>query len=266
MLTARDTLPALLTPGAQEQRLSELYASCFAFVLQLRGTAQLGGAALLRERIERMLGRAEREARARGYADEHVLDASFAVAALIDEAVQTSDWDGRGGWLDRPLQLERYDRTDAGEEFFVRLDALRARPAEHLEVLEVYYLCMMLGFEGRYRFQRQTELRLLAENTHDKIAREGGSVLAPNALPREAPLEIVRSSLPVWVAPLAALVLAVIVYAGLSLYVGHQAGEAAQSVYAGEAPPPPAAAEPLPDAPAEAEAAPSLAEPVLQGP
>jgi type VI secretion system protein ImpK len=73
--------------------------------------------------------------------------ARFAVCALVDEAVLKSPWPHRHLWLQEQLQRSYYNTTDAGEEFFQRLSMLGLHQRE---AREVYYLCLALGFTGRY--------------------------------------------------------------------------------------------------------------------
>ncbi len=64
----------------------------------------------------------------------------------------TSRWQAvKEPWLGKPLQLEHFGTFAAGEEFFRRLDAIRAsQDPQRLDVLEVYTLCLCLGFKGKY--------------------------------------------------------------------------------------------------------------------
>jgi len=73
--------------------------------------------------------------------------ARFAVCALVDEALLKSPWEHRTLWLKDQLQRSYYNTTDAGEEFFDRLGSLGLHQRA---VREVYYLCLALGFTGRY--------------------------------------------------------------------------------------------------------------------
>lgn len=73
--------------------------------------------------------------------------ARFAVCALVDEALLKSPWEHRTLWLKDQLQRSIYNTTDAGEEFFARLSSLGLHQRG---VREVYYLCLALGFTGRY--------------------------------------------------------------------------------------------------------------------
>ncbi|OGP80594.1 MAG: type VI secretion system protein ImpK [Deltaproteobacteria bacterium RBG_16_49_23] len=73
--------------------------------------------------------------------------ARFMVCAWVDEAILNSSWNQKGHWQREPLQRLYYHTLDAGEEVFERLNALGLHQRE---VREVYYLCLALGFMGRY--------------------------------------------------------------------------------------------------------------------
>jgi type VI secretion system protein ImpK len=73
--------------------------------------------------------------------------ARFAVCAWVDEAILKSPWQHRSLWLKDQLQRTFYNTTDAGEEFFQRLSAIGLHQRE---AREVFYLCLALGFTGRY--------------------------------------------------------------------------------------------------------------------
>ena len=73
--------------------------------------------------------------------------ARFAVFAWIDEAILSSGWQEKGKWQGEQLQRTYYETTDGGELFFDKLNQLS--PSQN-QVREVYYLCLALGFTGRY--------------------------------------------------------------------------------------------------------------------
>jgi len=73
--------------------------------------------------------------------------ARFAICALVDEALLKSQWEHKSFWLKDQLQRSYYNTTDAGEEFFERLGFLGLHQRA---VREVYYLCLAMGFTGRY--------------------------------------------------------------------------------------------------------------------
>jgi type VI secretion system protein ImpK len=73
--------------------------------------------------------------------------ARFAICAWVDEAVLSSPWQEKSSWQKEQLQRLFYQTTEAGEGFFERLNNLGPHQRE---VREVYYLCLAMGFKGRY--------------------------------------------------------------------------------------------------------------------
>jgi type VI secretion system protein ImpK len=111
-------------------------------------------------------------------------DARYAVVALCDEAIAARPEPARGELAIEPLQMRLFGESTAGEGFFVRLARIRARPAGPL--LELYYLCLTLGFQGRYRFAPAGERERLCAD----IARElelAARAARPLATPACAP-------------------------------------------------------------------------------
>lgn len=223
----------VLFDDAQDRRLAEVYAPCFTLILQLRASREFGDAEVLRRRIKDLFDRAEAEGLRHGVASQDLREAKFALVAFIDETILSSDWSQKDRWVTRPLQLEFYDRYDAGEEFFVRLEGLLAQPARQADVLEVFYLCMTLGFKGRYELYEQERLRILIEEAFAAVSRtpgKGVEVLSPHGKPRGQIATEVRSKLPVWVIAVFAVGLALLIYIGMSLYMNSAAGSAVRAI------------------------------------
>lgn len=77
-------------------------------------------------------------------------EARFAVCAWVDETIMNIPWRHREEWQRSLLQSEYYSTMNAGSEFFDRLNSLHA---EQNDVREIYYLCLGLGFMGRYSLE-----------------------------------------------------------------------------------------------------------------
>lgn len=78
---------------------------------------------------------------------EEYEQAHFAVCAWVDETLLASAWEHRVLWQREQLQRVFYNTTEAGEEFFDRLNRLGMHQRD---VREVFYLCLALGFKGRF--------------------------------------------------------------------------------------------------------------------
>ena len=53
-----------------------------------------------------------------------------------------------------------HQETSGGEKFFLILDRIRQEPARNIDLLELYALCLAMGFEGKYRIQDNGRVRL----------------------------------------------------------------------------------------------------------
>jgi type VI secretion system protein ImpK len=100
--------------------------------------------------IRRLLSESESYVKRGAFSQEDYDQARFMVCAWVDEAILASSWDQKGQWQREQLQRLYYNTTDAGEEVFERLNALGFHQQE---VREVYYLCLALGFKGRFIHQ-----------------------------------------------------------------------------------------------------------------
>jgi type VI secretion system protein ImpK len=223
----------VLYDESSDQRLAEVFAPCFAMIVHLRAHDKLGDPVALRQRIKDVLERASRDAHQKSIDPDHIDAAEFAVIAFLDETILSSTWDRKSEWASRPLQMEQYDRYDAGEVFFERLESMLSAPAGQAEAIEVYYLCMTLGFRGRYQIVEQEKLQEYIERCHDFLGDTQGvysEVLSPHGQPRSQVTAKVGRRVPRWMMAVAALAIALLIYAGLSFYISQSAEEKAGDI------------------------------------
>ncbi|MBI4848462.1 MAG: DotU family type IV/VI secretion system protein [Nitrospirae bacterium] len=100
--------------------------------------------------IMRLLTQSEHCVKKGTFNQEDFDQARFAICAWVDESILASAWNQKGNWQREQLQRLYYNTTEAGEEVFERLNNLGLHQRE---VREVYYLCLALGFKGRYSKQ-----------------------------------------------------------------------------------------------------------------
>jgi type VI secretion system protein ImpK len=155
-------------------RLALLYEGIFTVIVRVQtGRQQLQDVDAFRGRMKEALREIGDLAARRRYEQEDVQEANFAIVAFLDEVVMTSQSDANTQWARKSLQEELFEQRSAGEAFFKRLETLRAgRDSQQLaEVLEVYYLCLLLGYEGKYAGGSKAELQLLMSNLRDRLER-----------------------------------------------------------------------------------------------
>jgi len=214
------------TPAAPTRRgqLALSLQEPFTTIARLRANRQVAADAdSFRTRIKQVLAAAEQEARQAGYAADDVRLALFAVIAFLDETVLNSRQPMFADWPRRPLQEEVFGVHMAGELFFQYLQQLLGKQdSEDLaDLLEVYELCLLLGFKGRYSASRGAELQVLSQQISEKIERVHGGVGELSPQWRPSPTEIDRPT-DRWVprlvaAAISAAVLALVLYAGFAI-------------------------------------------------
>jgi type VI secretion system protein ImpK len=185
--------------------LPDLCADLFSFCLHLQRTKDPGDPEALRLKIDEMFRSLEGRARQAEVPEPHVAQAKYAIVAFLDEMILTSDWAAvKEVWSGRPLQLEYFNDFAAGELFFEKLTTLRGvEDQKKLDVLEVYYTCLALGFKGMHGdLQGMEKLKMMIESIGREI-RKGRSKSEDNLLspgwkaPDGTPNLIKR--FPVWV-------------------------------------------------------------------
>ena len=96
--------------------------------------------------------------------------ARYVLCTVVDEAVVTTAWGKESEWSQMSLLSKFHNETSGGEKFFLLLERLSKNPVKHLPVLELMYLCLSLGFEGKYRIQPRGLMEL--ENLRDALYRQ----------------------------------------------------------------------------------------------
>jgi type VI secretion system protein ImpK len=206
--------------SVEQHSLPDIAGECLMLIQQLRLAKNVEAPHRLRSKTVEVLTRFERQAKDSGFDTETSKNAEFALVAFLDEAVTGLPFADKESWLANPLQSELFGLNYAGEDFFRRLEELRRRPQEHIQVLEVYYLCLVLGFKGKYHMDNPEGLRQLVEDTKADILRTRDRryqiPLAPHGAPEEKLGQIVTRNLPGWMVAAAAGGVAVMFFLVLS--------------------------------------------------
>ena len=123
-------------------------------VVSLRALSHAPDIDELRARLITQVRNFQRDAMEAGVDQPTQEHAKYALCTLLDEVIATCDW-GQGTWSKQSLLMIFHNETTGGEGFFARLDAAELKPMANLALLELMYLCLALGLEGRYRIQSQ---------------------------------------------------------------------------------------------------------------
>ena len=159
----------------------------------------------------------EQRARQAEVPAEDVLAARYALCTVIDEAVLNTPWGAQSDWSTRSLLVTFHRETAGGEKFFQILDRVSGEPQRYLSLLELLYVCLAIGFEGKYRLDDRGAARLtdIRENLFRRIEGARGNV-DPELSPRWKGVEDRRNAVlrfvPLWVVAAACAVILVGTY------------------------------------------------------
>lgn len=150
-------------------RLTDLAANLLSLVSQLRDTVSHHDIAGLRSNVVREVKYFEDTALQWGIGIDAVVTARYLLCTLVDETVLSTPWGSQSQWGEQTLLSIFHKETWGGEKFFRILSHLRQQPTEHIDLLELIYLCLALGFQGKFRVEERGQSQL--ENERDELYR-----------------------------------------------------------------------------------------------
>lgn len=214
--------------------MKEMYWACAdALTLgsQIGQAAELPPPEVLERRIAGVFDQTAERARSAGIPEEDITEARYALCAFLDEKILSAEWPGRQAWTAQPLQLTYFNENTAGEGFFQHLNALEATP-RRLHVLQIYYLCLTLGFRGQYAVRGGAGLGDVVDEVGKRLSRAlpPSDTISPRGEPAGAVRSLVRRELPLVAASVGVLVFSVVVFIVLRAIVGSSASTAANDM------------------------------------
>ena len=167
-------------------------------------------------RISAFLNDFDREARKLRAEGDDIEAAKYAWCAALDEILLASSSPLRDTWERHPLQLTVFGDQLAGEHFFDRLEQLRGKGGARLQALQVFHMCLLLGFRGKLAMDGTDKLAYMTARLGDEIAHIKGrsNGFAPRAARPDQVIHKLRSDVPLWA------VSAVFALVGLGVFTG----------------------------------------------
>lgn len=213
--------------------INEVTCECFNAINQLRESdVTLVAPESVYDRLNGFVEQVKQKARERGLADRDAQDIVYALVALADEVALGKPEPLRGYWSSRPMQLAIFGENLAGEGFFDRLKLIRT-DRRRLDVLRVYYLCLLFGFQGRYAIRGgELELMRLIEACRSDVQAGGDtpSELSPNGDPPDEPLVRREGRNPFVFLALGVFALAIAAFIGLRISLDRQVSDLSDTV------------------------------------
>ncbi len=142
-----------------------------ALVAQLRATTSHANPSALREQLLEQVAEFEALAGSSGIPPHQVSAARYLLCSFIDEVIESTPWGAGGAWAEGSLLQAFHEERSGGDKAFRLLERLGEDVSSNRHLLELFYVCLALGFEGRYRGVRRgrEQLDAIAERVLDAV-------------------------------------------------------------------------------------------------
>ena len=212
--------PAVL-PAIGANVLVSAAAPLLALAVRLRGTASLANVDALRERVVQEIRAFEQRVSGASLPREALRGGHYAICATIDDVITNTPWGSGAQWARQSMCSVFHNDVAGGERFFEFLTHFEREPGRYGDVLELMYLCLSLGFEGRLRVAQRgaSELSRVREGLYNLLRQIRGDfdrTLSPQWRGLEAPHRPLSSVLPTWVVGLGVAAMLTLVFVVLS--------------------------------------------------
>lgn len=234
-LEARMVFSATRAPGVtfnvSINPLVSAAAPLFGALVQLKAHGSELDQPALKALLQQHLVHFEGQAIHDGVDNGQVMTARYVLCTVADETVVTSDWGPSANWSSSSLLSTLHHETFGGEKFFGLIDKMGRDPIHHLPMLELMYICLSLGFEGKYRLDSRgtAALEAIRDSLHRQIRYVRGDVpreLSPHWQGLRAPRRGLVRIVPWWLVAAFSTICLVVMYSGFA----HVLGEKRESV------------------------------------
>lgn len=207
-----------LPPRAGLNPLEAAAAPLLSLIMRLKNTSSHPDPEALRQRMIEEMKTFTASARNQGVQEKTAYRARYVLCTTLDEVVLNTPWGRASEWSENSLLVTFHNETWGGEKFFELLDAIILDPRKNLYLLELMYLCLAFGFQGRYKLLENGRSRLeeQRERVYNAIRTARGEFereLSPHwrgVIDQRSPL--IRY-VPLWVVAAVAAALLLIAYA-----------------------------------------------------
>ncbi|CAH0354581.1 type IVB secretion system protein IcmH/DotU [Aquabacterium sp. CECT 9606] len=217
-------IPTMSAVRAKEaSSLLDLMYDGFYLLFLLKAKHAPIEAEVFRERVKQFLTTFERGATRMHATSEDIYACKYVFCATVDEAMLMSSFKARDSWQRLPLQLQFFGEQLAGEQFFVKLEDMRSQGVARVGALEVFHMCLLLGFQGKYLIEGTEKLGYLTARLGDEISRLKGkrAAFAPNWAAPDQVSHQLKHEVPLWVIASVFGLLSLLAFVGLRWNLNH---------------------------------------------
>lgn len=168
------------------------------------------------------------------YPHSELLAARYVLCVFTDEMILNTSWGKKSDWCAQNLvSLFQNDLGD-DEKFFVILQRCCTDPKTHIDLLELIYICLCLGYQGKYYYLENgyQELTEIIDQLFEIIQQERGENEA--LFTKEEPISEINlfKKIPSWSILLTTLFILISIYSGFNFLLSEKADNLYQELNA----------------------------------
>jgi len=164
-------------PKAGLNPLVDTAAYLFSLIGKLKNTKTYRNLAKLQSELTQEIHTFQTNAKTFGYSAEYILASRYALCATIDDTIIHTHWGAEGQWENYSLLTTFNQESTHPERFFIILERISKDPALYIDIMELMYVCLSLGFKGSYRNEvhKHHELEQITNALYKRIRNYRGN-------------------------------------------------------------------------------------------
>ncbi|SFT40906.1 type VI secretion system protein ImpK [Pseudovibrio denitrificans] len=202
-------------------------SSLLALAARLRNHSQHRDVNALRSHVISEIRAFEHNSMLGGLSSKTIRIARYVLCATLDDIILNTPWGSRSIWATQSLVSNFHKDVSGGDRFYDLLRKTQANPSRDKDLLELLYLCISLGFEGRLRIMPQgtntmSRLRYGISRLIRSLRGDQETDLSPHWRGVEDAYRPLKWSIPVWGIFFGAAVLGLLIYGILLFWLGEK--------------------------------------------
>lgn len=95
-----------------------------------------------------------------GYNAEYIVVCRYIIAASFDDIISNTPWGGQGQWEPYLLLKALNQDSEHHDKFFSILERALKEPALYIDLMELIYIALSMGYKGQYRTTEYNHFQL----------------------------------------------------------------------------------------------------------
>lgn len=176
-ITFRSPLAITHHPKAGLNPLVDAAATIFSMLGKLKHLNHCHQLGKIQKEFMQEINTLQETAQSLGYQTEYVVVSRYILCATIDDIVSSTGWGGNDQWTNYSLLAFYNQDTQHQDKFFIILERALKEQKVYIDLMELMYLCLNLGYKGQYRSTEhdQYQLEQITNNLYKHIRAFRGS-------------------------------------------------------------------------------------------